>query len=441
MKKVLIITYYWPPMGGGGVQRWLKFVKYLRRYGWEPVVFTTEGANASIPDESLEKDVPHDLRVIRCPIREPYAIYNRLMGKKKGEGFHAGFVDKEGGKENTLATRIAMWVRGTFFIPDAKMLWIRPATKMISKFLRKESIDAIVSSGPPHTTHMIALNVNSRTGIPWMADFRDPWTNIDFFHHLGLNKWAHARHKKLEKQVLRNADQLVTVSWSWAEDFKEIEDRSVKVIPNGYDPADFENKGDLPLSEDFSIIHAGSFNKDRNPEGLWEALGELAKADARLKEKLRIELIGPTDHAVKKAIEENGMGMALDITDDLDHDKVIERLCRSRVLLLPLNDTPNVQGVIPGKLYEYLGAKRPILCTGPPEGDTGRIIRETNAGHVVDIHDKAGLKAALQTLFEAYLEGKDSEQPSSGIERYTRPNLAGEVAAVLDGITEQEPSR
>ncbi len=435
MKKLLVITYYWPPMGGGGVQRWLKFVKYLRRYGWEPVVFTTEGGNISIRDESLFEDVPDDLQVIRHPILEPYGIYNRLMGKGKDEGFHAGFVEMKEEQGRPLMKKFTMWVRGALFIPDAKMFWIRPAAKRIHRALSKEGleVDAILSTGPPHSTHLIAERVLREHDIPWVADFRDPWTEIDFFHHLPMPKWAERRHRKLERKVLQNADRVLTVSWSWAQDLERIGGRKVGVVTNGFDEEDLPQTGPPPLSQAFTITHAGVFNKDRNPEFLWDAMGELAEEDPSFKEALSIRLIGPTDHSILEGIEANGLSGNIEQIPQLPHREVIPYLRTSWLLLLPLNNTPNIDGVIPGKLYEYLGARRPVLCTGKPDGDAGRILNETGSGKIVDFNDRKGMRKALEAYYRSYTKG-NLRVDAQGIERYSRRELARSIAKELDAL-------
>ncbi|MFB6258279.1 MAG: glycosyltransferase family 4 protein [Flavobacteriales bacterium] len=434
MKKLLIITYYWPPMGGGGVQRWLKFVKYLREYGWEPVVFTTEGGNISIRDESLYRDIPEGVEIIRHPIREPYGIYNRLMGKKKDEGFHAGFVEKEKQEGPSLMKRFTMWVRGALFIPDAKMLWIGPASRRIKKILRTRSFDAMVSTGPPHTTHIIAEKVKRKDpSLPWLADFRDPWTEIDFFHHLPMPKWAERRHKKLERRVLEKADRVVTVSWNWAQDLERIGGRKVDVVTNGYDEADFPEKDDIALTISFTITHAGAFNKDRNPSALWEAMGELAEEEEGFKGELLIRLIGPTDHMVLEGIDKNGLADRRETIEQLPHKDVIPYLRSSWVLLLPLNDTPNIAGVVPGKLYEYLGAHRPIICTGKADGDAGWIVKSSKAGEALDIDDKAGMKEALRSFYQGYRKGSLSVN-SQAIDDYSRRALTAQMVELLEAI-------
>ncbi|MBE9481851.1 MAG: glycosyl transferase family 1, partial [Bacteroidetes bacterium] len=175
MKKVLIITYYWPPSGGAGVQRWLKFVKYLREFGWEPIVYTPENPEAPDIDNSLEKDIPDNLTVIKRKIWEPYTAYKKFIGQEKEQKINAGFLSEN--KKPKLSENISVWIRGNFFIPDARKFWIKPSVKFLTNYLKNNPVDAMISSGPPHSMHMIALGLKQRLGIPWLADFRDPWTN------------------------------------------------------------------------------------------------------------------------------------------------------------------------------------------------------------------------------------------------------------------------
>jgi glycosyltransferase involved in cell wall biosynthesis len=270
LKRVLIITFYWPPMGGGGVQRWLKMVKYMREFGWEPIIFTSENASNPIFDESLFYDVPENIETIREEIFEPYDLYNKFLGRKKGDKVFQGFVDESGKK--SFLKEIAVWLRGNIFIPDARMFWIRPSVKSLKTFLKNNPVDAIISTGPPHSTHMIAMGVKKKFDIPWLADFRDPWTNIDFYQQLKLTSLADYRHRKLEKAVMQKSDALVTVTWSWAEEMKVIRGSEVDVITNGFDPEDFKGANGSQNPTAFNITHAGSLNRDRNPHSLWEAM-------------------------------------------------------------------------------------------------------------------------------------------------------------------------
>lgn len=430
MKKVLIITYYWPPMGGGGVQRWLKMTKYLREYNWEPVIFTTENGEASAIDQSSLKQIPKGVETIRVPIWEPFALYKKMTGKKKDEKLVPGTVSEQ---KQSFTQKLSVWIRGNVFIPDARKFWIRPSIKHLTKYLKENDIDAIVSTGPPHTTHLIAMGVAKRFNIPWLADFRDPWTNIDFYHELMLTNWADKKHKRLENEVVNTADQVVTVSWSWAEDFKHICGRMPMVITNGYDPADFSKAGEVKLDAKFSIVHAGSLNDDRNPHLLWEVLNEMAAANSDFKHQLELKFIGQLSPVALKEAKENGLEDNLNLIDSLPHAEVVKHQMTAQVLLLPLNDTPNIDGVVPGKLYEYIGAQRPILCIGKPTGDSAKIIQETNAGMVADFTDKATLKAILNDYYQAY-KADNLKADSSNYEKYSRQLLAGQIAEELNKI-------
>lgn len=430
MKKVLIITYYWPPMGGGGVQRWLKTTKYLREHGWEPVIFTTENGEASVIDESSFKQIPEGIETVRVPIWEPFDLYKKITGKKKGEKLVPGTVSE---KKRSFTQKLSVWVRGNLFIPDARKFWIKPASKYLNDYLKNTQIDAVVSTGPPHTTHMIALNVVKKHNIPWLADFRDPWTNIDFYHELMLSKWADKQHKKKELQVLKTASKVVTVTWSWGEDFMRICGKMPMVITNGYDPADFENAGKVKLDEKFTITHAGSLNDDRNPHILWKVLAKMCDEIDGFSQDLEVKFIGQVSAAATEEAKSLGLEKQLNLIDNQPHKVVVEELIKSQLLLLPLNDVPNIDGVVPGKLYEYIGAKRPIVCIGKPTGDAAKIITETNAGEVADFNDEQKLYNDLVEFYQLY-KTQQLEVSSAGFEKYSRKVLAGQIAEELNKI-------
>jgi glycosyltransferase involved in cell wall biosynthesis len=430
MKKVLIITYYWPPMGGGGVQRWLKTTKYLREFGWEPVIFTADGSEISMHDESLLSDIPSGVKVIKAPIWEPFDLYKRLMGKKD-EKINPGFLQKE--KGNSFLQKFSVWVRGNFFIPDAKKFWYKPAIRKLNSFLKNNSIDVIVSTGPPHTTHLIAQKIAKKFNIPWMADFRDPWTNIDFYHQLKLTYWADKKHKRLEKKVLKDADVMVTVSKSWAKDFLRISGIEPIVITNGFDPDDFLEAGKLSLDKKFSITHIGSLNKDRNPFIFWEVINELINEHSNFATDLEIKLIGPIDISVNEELEKHNLISKTTLIDSLPHKDVLSHLIQSQLLLLPLNDVPNIDGVIPGKMYEYFGAKRPIICIGKEDGDAADIIHETQTGIVVGFKDKIKLKTELLDFYNQYKSGS-LHLNSKDYLKYSRKELAFKIADILNTL-------
>jgi len=430
MKKVLIITYYWPPSGGAGVQRWLKFVKYLREFGWEPIVYTPENPEAPAIDNSLLKDIPENLTVLKTKIWEPYNLYKSFIGQKKEEKINAGFLTEK--KKPGLAEKISVWIRGNWFIPDARKFWIKPSVKFLSEYLKKNPVDAMVSTGPPHSMHLIALGLKKKLNIPWLADFRDPWTNIDFYDKLKLTQSSDAKHKKLELEVLKNADKVVCVSWNWAKDFQKIYPREVEVITNGFDEADFDYSG-FKLDGKFSISHIGAMNKDRNPHEFWKALKELVDENDSLKKDLKLRLIGKNDISVIESVERNGLKEFTETISYLPHNEVLKQICTSQLLLLPLNDTTNTLGIIPGKIFEYLAAKRPVFAIGNENGDSAKIIREAHAGIVCDFRNKEKMKQELKKMYEEYKNG-NLEISSEKIGIHSRKNKTAELTAVLNSL-------
>lgn len=432
MKKVLIITYYWPPTGGAGVQRWLKFSKYFRKFGWEPVIYTPSNPDFPINDETLLKDIPKDLTVLKTQITEPYDIYRKVMRKKKTETVNQGFLSE--GKENTLLQSAMIWIRGNFFIPDARKFWIKPSISYLSDYIKQNKIDAVISTGPPHSMHLIAMGLKQKFNIPWIADFRDPWTQIDFYSQLKLSKWADNKHKKLEREVLTQANKVVTVSPTCGTDLEKLGNRKVDVITNGFDTDDFKFDSNLKLLDGFLFHHIGALNKDRNPYTLWKALGDLCKENPDLKKDLVIKFTGKTDAISFESLKQNGIIDNAQKTDYLPHSEVVKLMAQSPVLLLPLNNTPNNKGVLSGKLFEYLAAKRPIFGIGMPDGDAAEIFKQTQAGIMCDFDDYEGTKKVVLDLYQKY-KSNTLLINSSSIDKYSRENCAKDYATLLNEIS------
>jgi glycosyltransferase involved in cell wall biosynthesis len=430
-KKVLIITYYWPPTGGAGVQRWLKFSKYFRQFNWEPIIYTPSNPDFPINDETLLKDVLPNCEILKTQINEPYDVYRKIMGKKKTDTVNQGFLSES--KENKVLQNMMIWVRGNFFIPDARKFWIKPSVNYLSEYLKKNNIDAVISTGPPHSMHLIALGLKQEFNIPWIADFRDPWTQIDFYNQLQLTKWADRTHKKLEKSVLKSANKVVTVSGHWAEDLKLLCDRNIDVITNGFDADDFTTTEDTNLMPGFLFHHIGALNKDRNPHTLWKVLGELCKENNAFKRDLKLKFTGKTDAAVFESLKEHGLFENAEKTDYMAHSEVVKLLLKSPVLLLPLNDTPNILGIVPGKLFEYLAAKRPIFAIGNVEGDTAKIIADAHAGTMVGFKDEENTKKRVLELYEQFNK-QILQIDSTSIEKYSRRSCAESYTKLLNEI-------
>lgn len=433
MRKVLIITYYWPPAGGSGVQRWLKFTKYLRDFGWEPVIYTAANPEAPAMDENLLAEVPQGVEVIRKNVREPHDLFRKLTGRK-GQRFGAGMASTGKAKSGFL-NRLAIWVRGNLFIPDARMLWIRPSARYLSKYLKQNPVDAMVSTGPPHSTHLIALRVSKKNGTPWLADFRDPWTEIDFFHDFKPGYLARSIHAKLERKVLASAQRVVTVTNGWATDLARLGNVEVSVVENGYDPDDFQliEKANPTTPEEFSLTHIGTLSPNRNCNLLWQVLGEMVKENLPFAKRFKLRFVGSVDILAREGIEQNGLLPSTEFLGYLPHQQAVQAQLQSSALLLLVNQSPNAMGIQTGKVFEYMAAGQPILAIGPKGGDTQRLIDETQSGLFVDFTSKDELREGIERLWSWHQKGFEGFDPS-GHERYSRKALTRCMAQLLDGM-------
>ena len=431
MKRVLIITYYWPPSGGSGVQRWLKMSKYLPENDWQPVIYTAEDAEYPVEDQSLEQDVAPEAEVIRRPIVEPYSFYKKFLGMKKGEKVKAGFIN-EGAKKSGWKENISVWLRGNFFIPDARRWWIKPSVRYLKKYLKEHPVDAIISTGPPHSMHLIAKALHKKTNIPWVADFRDPWTDIDFYKDLKLTRCADKKHHRLENQVLTEATRVVTIGWDCAKGLENHGAKDVAVITNGYD-------FDKPINErehktsTFTMAHIGIVGANRNPETLWSAISEIVETVPET--SLQIRLIGQVDNSVIESIKRHNIGKYVEIIPYIPHNQVIMEQQKTDVLLLFVNNTPNAKGILTGKIFEYMASGRPILCIGPEDGDSARILNETKTGVTVDFNDKEKMKSVILEMMRKYKENQLVTTKNETIEKYSRRNLTKEYVRLLNDIT------
>jgi glycosyltransferase involved in cell wall biosynthesis len=351
-------------------------------------------------------------------------LYRKLTGKKSNEKFKAGYISEA--SSANWKSKLSVFIRGNFLIPDPRKFWIKPSVKYLSKYLRQHPVDAIVSTGPPHSMHLIALKLKKKfPDIKWLADFRDPWTDIDFYGKLRLTRWADKKHRIQEKEVLTNANHIITVSPGCAADLEHIAQRKVEVINNGFDHEDFVFS-EPKIDDRFTISHFGAFNKDRNPLSLWKALGKIAQSNGDFKSDLKIQLIGQTDESVVESIFKNGLKRNLETINHLPHKQGIEKLRGSQVLLLPLNDAQNVKGILPGKMYEYLALQRPILAIGPTDADYAQIIKETKAGNCHNFTDTAGIGQTIVNYYEKFKSNNLMIQ-SKAFEKYSRKNLAGQI--------------
>ncbi len=422
--KALIIAYYWEPAGGPGVQRWVKFVKYMREFGVHPIVFVPENPHYPIIDPSIKAEIPKDIEIIKFPISEPYK-WATFLSKKKTKQISSGIITT---KKSSLTEKMLLAIRGNFFIPDARIGWVKPSVDYLQNYLTTHKVDVIITTGPPHSLHLIGMKLKQKLSIPWLADFRDPWTTIHYHTLLRLGKKAKQKHIQLEKEVLQNADAIVVTSVSTQTEFQTKTTVPVHVITNGYDTVDMPVKG--VLDNTFSFAHIGSLLSERNPIILWKVLSELVQEDIEFATNLSIKLVGAVSQDVLKSIKKYNLSQYVELTGYVSHNEAIAIQNQSQVLLLIESNRPETKAIIPGKLFEYLQAKRPILAILPQGSDVISILRETHAGVSFTYEDKEGLLAKIKefyTLFkkdELYMESKN-------IQRFSRRSLTQSMVNIL----------
>lgn len=423
-KKLLIITYYWPPAGGPGVQRWLKFVKYLPDFGIQPIVYIPENPSYPIVDEGLLKEVSEEAIILKNRIVEPYQLA-AFFSKNSTQKISSGIIPAA--KKQTLLQRFLLWIRGNIFIPDARYLWIKPSVRYLKKYIREHQIDTIVTSGPPHSLHLIGLQLKKELNLTWLADFRDPWTTIGYHKALKLSRYAAREHKKLEHEVLNSADTIIVTSKTTKAEFEAITPKPIEVITNGYD---IENVAKQVLDEKFTLAHIGSFLSDRNPKLLWEVLRELVDKKEGFKSHFQLKLIGKTSQEILDAIADHNLSDFVNNLGYVSHKEALEHQRKSQVLLLIEINSPETKSIIPGKVFEYLVSERPIVAIGPKDSDFAEIIASTNTGVFFTHDEKDKLKQTILHYFDLYLEKKLNVFPV-GLQQYSRKSLTEKLSKLL----------
>jgi len=422
--KVLIITYYWPPAGGPGVQRWLKFVKYLPDYGIEPVVYIPENPTYPLIDKGLLAEVSPSVKIIKHRITEPYA-WASAFSKGSTKKISSGIIPNK--KKQSVLQRLMLWVRGNVFIPDARVLWVKPSIKYLLHYIQENDIDTVITTGPPHSLHLIGLGLKKQLGINWLADFRDPWTTIGYHKQLKLSASAAAKHKNLEKEVLTTADTILVTSPTTKREFEALTTKPITVITNGYD---VEKIAKQPLDDKFTLAHIGSFLSERNPTILWESLSELVTENAEFGSAFQLKLIGAVSREVLDAIAKHKLGSYVNNLGYVSHEEAVVQQRKSQLLLLVEIDSEETKCIIPGKLFEYMVSERPILAIGPQGADYANIIKQTNTGVSVSYSEKESLKQTLLNYFEQYRQGK-LQSHAIGLQQYSRKNLTAQLAGLL----------
>lgn len=439
-KKVLVVTYYFPPSGGAGVQRTLKFVKYLPAHGWQPVVLTARDADYPAYDPTLEREVPAEARVYRTPIMEPYRLYRRLTGRRADEAMDIVSLTRDERQRRSFKERVAEAVRAWVFIPDARVGWVPFAVRDGLRVVRQEQVAAIYSSAPPYSCHLIGLCLKLLTGLPWVADFRDSW--VGWLSAAQRPLLPRAVDCYLEHLVLARADVILTVTQGVADDLASRHPRlrngRWRHLPNGYDGADFEGLKPLPRSRRLVITYAGSLYGHRNPEGLLRAAKQLAAEVPSLHRHLVLRFVGRTGGFVEQMLRDPSLQGMVELVPYVPHAQSLRFLLSSDLLLLIIDDTPANKGIVTGKLYEYLGARKPILALAP-EGEAASLIRSLGVGVVVPPQEEHRIACALKDIYARWQAGtlRLSAIDSARVAAFDRRLLAKQLAAVLDELATQ----
>ncbi|PIF46849.1 hypothetical protein CLU96_3891 [Chryseobacterium sp. 52] len=430
-KKILIITYYWPPAGGPGVQRWLKFAKYLPESGWQPVIYTPENPSYPLIDESLLKDVPQNIEIVKTKIWEPYQLAEKL--NKSNKKFKAGQFDV--GKNQSWKSKLSIWVRGNFFIPDARVFWVKPSIQFLEQYLKENKIDVVVTSGPPHSLHMIGLGLKKKfPNLKWIADFRDPWTEISYYKHLKLTKSSDRKHRALESAVFQNADITLATSYTDAENFRKA-GANAMCITNGFDESDAsapvsETQGRNDQNRTFTLSYIGVLEQLRNPENLWKVLDELVRENKEFADQFTLKFAGRVDDKILHSIENSNLKIHILNLGYISHDKAVEEMANSALLLITNFPNESSKGIIPGKIFEYLATGKQIISFGPDKADVSKILTETNAGKHFSYEDSQAVKDFILEKFELWKERNLAEN-TQNIEQFSRRNLTKKLAEIL----------
>ncbi len=427
--RLLVLTYYWPPSGGAGVQRCLKWVKYLADFGVEATVVTVDAAQATYPvlDESLAADVPAGVRVIRTPTSEPFESYKKLTGRAVPYG---GFANE--GKPG-LVQQALRFVRGNLFIPDPRRGWNKHALRAVERLLAAgETFDAVLTSSPPHSTQLIGLELKKRHGLRWLADMRDPWTDIYYYkdlHHTPLAAWLDARY---ERQVLTQADAVLVTSPETERLFRAkvpgLAAGKIHVLPNGYDAPDF-GQPSRPPADRFRITHTGTITELYHLDGLLGALAGAMKRHPAVPVQLRF--VGQVSAELRAQISAAGLGEVTEYQPFVPHAASVAELLQATVLLMAIPDVPRNRGILPGKIFEYLAANKPVLCVGPAGSDADKLLQECGAGQALPYADAALMSGILDALLHQWAINPNLDLPAASHGRYARRALTGQLAAIV----------
>ncbi|MCX7736398.1 MAG: glycosyltransferase family 4 protein [Candidatus Kapabacteria bacterium] len=435
MKNILVIAYYFPPSGGPGGQRVLKTVKYLPDFGWQPYVLTVSNGQFPAIDESLLDEIPKSVVVERTRIFEPYDIYRKITGMKPGTAIDVNVIKKEG-QSLSFKQKLAEFVRATFFIPDARIGWIFSAVKAGREMIKKYNIHAIYSSSPPYTCSMIARKLKRISNLPWVAGFRDPWTGFISTPKRWLIPAMIDKH--FEKSVFQTAD-FVECAWEGIikdalGKYPDLNPQKFIHIPNGFDSNDFP-KIEIKPNEKFTITYTGSMYGRRNPDSFFQAIEKLI-ADRKINpDDLKLVFVGRFGDEIHDMFNKVSFKNSIQVFGYVPHKESVEFILRSDVLLLVVDESKESEEIVPGKVYEYIGTRKPVLAIAPNNSAIAKLIKETNSGLIAHQSEIDKIAANFLSFYEAWKNNKKLINPNENeINKYERRESARQLAGLLDSI-------
>lgn len=432
-KKVLIITYYWPPSGGVGVQRWMHFAINLKQLGWEPIIYTPSNPQFDIRDEALLQMVA-DIRVIKQPIWEPFSIFHRLTRKKNKDEVQQGLVLEKSSKG--WLDHLFVWIRGNLFVPDPRVFWVRPSVKFLKQLIQEENITHCVTTSPPHSVHLIGLRLKRYfPNLKWMPDLRDAWSGWDILPKLYVSAAVMRLHKRLEKKVLESCDRVLTISKSCAAEFqsKTKQPIAIDVIRNGMPSTKIKGTSEVD-PDHFTIGYFGLLNELRDPDFLWDMLSDFCKEDEGFAKKLKLRIGGIVSEKIKtRLLEDEYLGNRTTFLGYLKHEEVFQEYNKCDLLLLLQNKSDNAKWVLPVKFFEYLSARKPILCIASGEGELAEIIGDHQIG---EVHSKESQEKMIQFIKWVYIDEYvvDEAHYERLLAENSRDRQAKDLAAILDQL-------
>ena len=429
-RSLLIICYYWPPAGGPGVQRWLKFTSYLLELGYKIDLIVPDNPDYPVLDHSLTAEIPKDLNIIKVPIFEPSRLAGSLS-RKRTKTLQKGILSKE----SSPIERFFIWLRGNLFVPDARIGWKKRVVENAQQYIDANPHATVITTGPPHSVHLSGLELRNRNSrIKWLADFRDPWTTIGYHKDLKLGRRAKNKHLALETEVLKTADAVVVTSPHTQKEFQEKTSQPVKLITNGFDLS--PNSNVEQPSGDFTLSHVGTLLSERNPEVLWNVLSDLCKENQEFANDFTLNLAGNVSDEVLKSIKGFGLQTHLNNLGYLNHNQATDLMYNSQCLLLIEIDSAETKAIIPGKLFEYLASRRPIIALGPKEADIKTLIQENDAGVFHEYNEEVALKKTILKFYDHYKQGNNASNPSDHFLKYHRRQTTQSLAEEIERLWE-----